>query len=76
MRLQRLMVPLGPPSASRSLPSRSCHVTQSFVLEMMVRTTKKFVGLPIIFLRAVTFMHSSGFSGGNLDVPAQKRLGR
>jgi len=49
MRLQRLMVPFGPPSASRSLPGRSCHVTQSFILEMMVRTTKKFVGLPIIF---------------------------
>jgi len=29
---------------------------------------KKFVGLPIIFLRAVTFMHSGGFSGSNLDV--------
>jgi hypothetical protein len=43
---------------------------------MMARTTKKFVGLPIIFLRAITFMHSGGFSGGNLDVPAPKRLGR
>jgi len=78
MRLQRLMVPFGPPSASCSLPSRSCHVTQSFILEMMVRTTKNSLDCQLFFyLYALRSRDKiGGFPGGNLDLPASERLGR